>query len=131
MNNKGLNRFKEAQMLEFQDACLELEFGEKVGHWMWFVFPQLKGLGQTSTSDVYAIQSIEQAHEYWEDPVLGNRFMDTSRLVLKHKNKPVDQIFGIVDDLKFKSSISLFFLISEDEILKEILSAFFDGELSK
>jgi len=127
MNNKGLDRFKEAQRLEYQDAVTEIEFGEKVGHWMWFVFHQLIGLGLSSTSETCGIQSFEQAHEYWEDPILDNRMMDISRLVLKHRNKPIDQIFGFLDAVKFKSSITLFYLISEDDLFKIILDTFFDG----
>lgn len=86
----------------------ELRRGAKRGHWMWFVFPQLKGLGHSSMAEEYGIASLAEAQEYLRHPTLGTRLVDCTRLVNQVENRSVSQIFGSPDDLKFRSSMTLF-----------------------
>lgn len=125
----NLNRFKETQKLEYHQALAEIHFGEKVGHWMWFIFPQILGLAQSATSRVYAISSLEEAHEYWEDRLLGNRLFECTKGLLKHLPKPIEEIMDPVDCLKLRSSLSLFYLVSGEPLFKKALDAYFDGSL--
>ncbi len=86
----------------------ELEDGLKRTHWMWFIFPQLKGLGHSEIAKLYGIESLEQARSYLHHPILGPRLIQCTELVLRHKAKTASEIFGSPDDLKFRSSMTLF-----------------------
>lgn len=103
-----LGRFLQAQEGSFEQACLELRAGRKVGHWMWFVFPQMVGLGASAMAERYAIGSLTEARAYLAHSILGPRLDQVTRLALSHAGTPLRQIFGAPDDLKFCSSMTLF-----------------------
>ena len=103
-----LSRFIEAQASVIDQVCRELGDGRKRSHWMWFIFPQIKGLGYSSTAQYYAIVSLAEAKTYLEHPVLGQRLHDCTELVNRIEGRSAHQIFGSPDDLKFHSSMTLF-----------------------
>ena len=126
-----LNRFVDAQNGVMERVRKELRAGKKRTHWMWFVFPQIDGLGRSETSRFYALRSVEEAREYLADPVLGPRLEECVRLVLEAPGTLQD-IFGSPDDLKFSSSMTLFHLASPDHALfKEALDRFCEGKLDR
>lgn len=101
-------RFRTAQEPVFEAALAELRAGRKRSHWMWFIFPQMKGLGRSSTAQHYGIASIDEARAYLADPVLGDRLRVATDAVLAVRGRSVHEIFGSPDDLKFRSSMTLF-----------------------
>jgi len=113
MDTFGLERFLEAQSGSYEQALHELRAGEKRSHWMWFVFPQFDGLGASATSRLYAIRSIEEAREYLRHPILGPRLLECTKVVIGLAGRSAHQIFGSPDDMKFRSSMTLFELASE------------------
>lgn len=124
----NLARFHEAQDSFYQRALQEIMQGYKWSHWMWFIFPQIKGLGQSYASRFYAISSVDEAKAYLEDVVLGYRLREISAELLKHSGKNIDSILGGIDSMKLKSSMTLFDAVSPDDVFAEVLNAFFDGE---
>jgi uncharacterized protein (DUF1810 family) len=125
-----LQRFVDAQNPVFEQVCAELREGQKKGHWMWFIFPQLAGLGHSQMAATFAISSRQEAEAYLEHPVLGPRIKECSRLVTLVKGRSINQIFGYPDDLKFRSSMTLFAsTTSENQIFKDALQKYFAGEL--
>ena len=124
-----LQRFVEAQNSCYRAVCSELRAGQKTSHWMWFIFPQLKGLGKSAVAMRYAISSQEEAGAYLENPILGPRLRYCTRLVLDLEGRSIRQIFGSPDDLKFRSSMTLFANVtSEDLIFRDALEKYFAGE---
>jgi uncharacterized protein (DUF1810 family) len=116
----------------YEQVCKELRNGQKEGHWMWFIFPQLRGLGHSEMASMFGISSRAEAEAYWKDPVLGPRLAECTRLVNLVEGRSVNQIFGYPDDLKFRSSMSLFALIaSESRVFKDALEKYFGGELDQ
>ena len=103
-----LNRFLSAQEGVYERALAELKAGEKRSHWMWFIFPQIDGLAYSPTAKRYSIKSIEEARQYLNHPVLGKRLFECTEAVVDLKSGSVSEIFGHPDDLKFKSSMTLF-----------------------
>ncbi len=103
-----LNRFLSAQEGVYGRALSELKDGQKRTHWMWFIFPQIEGLGYSPTARRYSIKSMEEARQYLNHPVLGKRLLECTEAVLALKGGSVSEIFGYPDDLKFKSSMTLF-----------------------
>ena len=124
----NLARFHEAQDSFYQRALQEIMQGYKWSHWMWFIFPQIKGLGQSYASRFYAISSVDEAKAYLENAVLGLRLREISAELLKHSGKNIDSILGGIDSMKLKSSMTLFDAVSPDDVFAEVLNAFFDGE---
>lgn len=123
-----LQRFIDAQAPVIDDALTELEAGRKRTHWMWFVFPQIAGLGRSAMAARYALASTDEARAYLADPVLGERLRVCTRAVLGHRHRSAHAIFGSPDDLKFRSCMTLFALAAPKEALfREALDAFFDG----
>src|SRR5450631_2543555 len=110
-----LQRFITAQDPVYDEVCAELRNGRKDSHWMWFVFPQLRGLGHSQMAAKFGIASREEAQEYLKHPILGPRLVECSRLVNLVEGRSINQILGSPDDLKFKSSMSLFATIAPDE----------------
>jgi uncharacterized protein (DUF1810 family) len=124
-----LARFVAAQEEDFDDACRELRAGRKTGHWIWYTFPQMKGLGVSSTSEFYGISSLAEAKAYLAHPVLGPRLLEATQLVLEIKERNLHQIFGTPDNLKFLSCMTLFERASEeDNIFGKALDKFCNGE---
>jgi len=124
-----LQRFLDAQDPVYARVRSELAAGEKRGHWMWFVFPQLAMLGQSETSRLYGIGSRAEAEAYLRHPVLRARLLECTRLVLGIRGKTVRDIFGTPDDLKFRSCMTLFNAVAPDEpAFAEALSRLLDGQ---
>ncbi len=127
-----LGRFVEAQAAVYAQVCSELGAAEKRSHWMWFIFPQIRGLGSSPTAVRYAIGSLEEARAYLAHPVLGARLRECTGLVLGTTGRTVEAIFGYPDDLKFHSSMTLFARAAADEtIFDEALGRFFGGAMDR
>lgn len=121
-------RFIEAQDGVYQQALAELKAGAKRSHWMWFIFPQIAGLGHSAMAQRYAIANIEEARAYLAHPLLGERLRECTQAVLDVSGKGAHQIFGSPDDLKFRSSMTLFDQASPDGIFRAALDKYFDGK---
>ena len=127
--NDPLQRFVDAQNPVFERVCAELRQGRKQTHWMWFIFPQIKGLGTSQMATKFAISSRQEAEAYLKHSVLGPRLRECTRLVNQVEGRSVNQIFGYPDDLKFRSSMTLFASTScENAIFKDALQKYFGGE---
>jgi uncharacterized protein (DUF1810 family) len=124
-----LKRFDDAQNGVYESVCAELRSGRKSSHWMWFIFPQMRGLGFSSTANFYGISSRAEAEAYLVHPVLGPRLRECTRLVNLITKSTAHDIFGYPDDLKFRSSMTLFASITEkDDVFQQALDRYFDGE---
>ena len=124
-----LARFIEAQNRSIDQVQKELQEGRKQSHWMWFIFPQLKGLGHSAMANRYGIASGKEAEAYLEHPTLGSRLRHCTSLVLSVQGRSIEQIFGDPDDLKFRSSMTLFASVdSESAIFKNALKKYFAGK---
>jgi uncharacterized protein (DUF1810 family) len=125
----NLQRFVDAQNPVFEQVCKELQQGQKRSHWMWFIFPQLKGLGSSHMAAHFAISGREEAEMYLKHPLLGPRLRVCARLVNLVEGRSIQQIFGYPDDLKFRSSMTLFTAVtSENKVFKDSLQKYFAGE---
>jgi len=125
----NLTRFVEAQNPVYSRVCSELRAGAKTSHWMWFVFPQIKGLGHSAMAQRFAISSVDEAREYLEHPVLGVRLRECTELVCAVTGKSAHEIFGAPDDLKFRSCMTLFAGVAgEGSIFQEALKKYFADE---
>jgi uncharacterized protein (DUF1810 family) len=123
-----LEMFVEAQDTVWSSVVAELTQGSKTSHWMWFVFPQIAGLGRTPTSVLYAIADLDEARAYLAHPVLGPRLRQATDLVLQHQGTPAQEIFGGIDTTKFRSSMTLFQAADPSEPrFAQALAAFYDG----
>lgn len=128
----NLRRFVDAQNPVYERVCAELRRGQKQGHWMWFIFPQLRGLGHSEMATLFGISSRQEALAYLKHPVLGPRLTECTRLVHLVEGRSIHEIFGSPDDLKFRSSMTLFALVTpEDPIFKDALQKYFGGELDR
>jgi uncharacterized protein (DUF1810 family) len=120
--------FVEAQDRVYPSVLAELEAGEKRTHWMWFIFPQLRALGRSATAQRYGLQSLEEARAYLRHPVLGARLIACTRLVNAVEQRTAHQIFGSPDDLKFRSSMTLFARAAPDEpLFRDALAKYYGG----
>jgi uncharacterized protein (DUF1810 family) len=127
-----LQRFVDAQDRVYNQICSELRNGDKQGHWIWFIFPQIKGLGHSATAARFAISSREEAVAYLDHPVLGPRLRECTRLVTLVEGHSLDQIFGYPDDLKFRSSMTLFAQVTADnQIFLDALKKYCGGEFDR
>lgn len=125
----NLQRFVEAQERVKEAVSRELAAGTKRGHWMWFVFPQVQGLGMSMTAQRYAIRSLDEAKAYLNHPVLGARLREWTKLVLQVEGKSAESIFGYPDFLKFRSSMTLFAQVAEEgSLFHKALEKYYDGE---
>lgn len=126
-----LDRFVTAQNSggTYEQALAELQTGSKRSHWMWFIFPQIAGLGQSATSRKYAIRSLEEATAYLQHPVLGPRLIECADTVGALKDQTAEEVFGRTDARKLHSSMTLFLRAAPGEpAFKQVLSRFFEGE---
>ena len=124
-----LNRFVRAQEGVHDRALAELKGGRKRTHWMWYVFPQIDGLGHSPTTKYYSIKSTAEARHYLEHPVLGARLVECGEALLALKGRSVSEIFGYPDDLKLKSSMTLFAAVAgSPSVFDRVLDNYFDGE---
>ncbi len=124
-----LDRFIEAQAPVYAQALAELRAGQKQSHWMWFVFPQIGGLGQSAMSRAYAIQSLDEARAYLAHPLLGARLRECCQAVMNLRSKSAEDIFGATDAMKFRSCLTLFTEADHGEVLFfNLLEKYFDGD---
>lgn len=124
-----LNRFLKAQETIYNTAIAELKSGRKRSHWMWYIFPQIDGLAKSTTSKRYAIKSIEEAQQYLNHPVLGARLTECAEAVVAVEGRSISEILGYPDDLKLKSSMTLFAsLVETSSVFERILDKYFHGE---
>ena len=124
-----LDRFIEAQSQSYEDAIKEIKAGRKLTHWMWWIFPQYKGLGQSEISQHYAIHSLAEAKAYWEHPILGERLRECMGMLLELDTNDAVEIFGEVDAQKLKSSMTLFYFSCGVQQCWRVLDKFFPREL--
>ena len=125
----GLGRFVEAQAPVYAQALAELQRGRKESHWMWFIFPQIAGLGRSPTAQLYAIAGAGEARDYLAHLLLGARLRETTRAVLAHRGRDATAIFGPVDAIKFRSSMTLFEAVAVDPTpFTAALDSFFGGK---
>ena len=124
-----LDRFIEANCKYYKTALAEIRNGRKESHWMWFIFPQIRGLGYSDISKYFAIQSCDEAKEYLAHPVLGKQLEEISEVLLDLKTNDPVEVFGSVDALKLHSSMTLFWSISERDVFGDVLLKYFGGYL--
>ncbi len=125
----NLNRFLDAQAPVYREVLAELRRQRKTGHWMWFIFPQIKGLGLSPMSQRFAISSIKEAIAYLDHPILGPRLIECTQLLLAARNKPIREILGTPDDMKFRSSMTLFAqATTTNHIFADAIDVHFDGK---
>ena len=123
-----LSRFVNAQDKIYDRALAELKDGRKRSHWMWFVFPQIEGLGFSSTTQYYSIKSLEEARRYLDHPVLGKRLRECTETILALEGLSASSIFGYPDDLKLKSSMTLFAGVAEPQsVFMRVLEKYYQG----
>jgi uncharacterized protein (DUF1810 family) len=123
-----LQKFLTAQEIDYKVALAEIKSGRKRSHWMWFIFPQIAGLGFSETSRFYAINSLEEAESYLHHPILGSRLIEISNALLAFEDDHARRIFGNPDDLKLKSSMTLFSAVpNTDPVFGLVLKKFFNG----
>jgi len=128
MNPPTLDRFLKAQESTYRQAFAEIEAGRKKSHWIWYIFPQLAGLGFSENSKYYGITDLAEAEHFLQHPVLGSRLIDVSNVLLKHSTNDAHKIFGSPDDMKVKSCMTLFSLIpGSDGVFDKVLDKFFNG----
>ena len=124
-----LQRFVTAQDPVYTGVCDELRRGRKESHWMWFVFPQLRGLGFSAMAQKYGIASRAEAEAYWRHPVLGPRLAECTRIVNQVEGRSIEQIFGYPDHLKFRSSMTLFaHVAAENDVFGQAVEKYFSGK---
>jgi uncharacterized protein (DUF1810 family) len=121
--------FIEEQQSCYQKVLSELSEGRKQTHWMWFIFPQLAGLGSSSMARRFAMHSVEEAQQFFSDRLLGRRLLECTELVMRTRDRRISEIFDYPDDLKFHSSMTLFAIaVPEECIFREALAKYFDGK---
>jgi len=124
-----LDRFVVAQQTVYESVVSELRAGRKRGHWIWFIFPQLAGLGRSETSRYYGIASLNEARGYLAHPILGSRLRECAGLVLAAPGPSAADILGVIDATKLRSSMTLFYRAEPREVIfAQVLNRFFDGE---
>lgn len=126
-NDYTLNRFLTAQERSYDAALAEIKAGRKRTHWMWYIFPQIAGLGMSSTAQYYSIQDRLEAEEYMAHPVLGARLLEISRALLTLESSDATAVMGYPDDLKLRSCMTLFAQVSDDPVFEAVLDKFFGG----
>ena len=129
MSQDDLERFVDAQDDIYDRVVAELRAGRKTSHWMWFVFPQIAGLGRSPTAVRYAISGSEEARAYLAHPVLGPRLRECAGILLGHNGVSAFDIFGGIDAMKLHSSMTLFALVSGDPLFQAVLDRYFEGRL--
>ncbi|MDO5413045.1 MAG: DUF1810 domain-containing protein [bacterium] len=124
-----LDRFLDAQRGDYAAALAEVRRGRKTSHWMWYIFPQIAGLGQSSTARYYSIRDLEEAREYYAHPVLGQRLREISGVLLDLRGSDPVAVFGGIDSMKLKSSMTLFAVAAPDDpLFQQVLDKYYGGE---
>ena len=127
-DNMSIERFIDAQKEDYDMAFREISKGKKRNHYMWYIFPQIKGLGRSSTAKYYGIDDLEEAREYMENEYLGNNLIAISNELLKLETNDPVEIFGHTDSKKLRSSMTLFELVSDNDVFSLVLEKYFDGK---
>ncbi|HEY0245465.1 MAG TPA: DUF1810 domain-containing protein [Mucilaginibacter sp.] len=128
LDDRALKRFMDAQEADYAIALAEMKNGKKRGHWIWYIFPQIQGLGISETSKFYAIKDSNEALAFLKHPVLGNRLINICKELLQLESNDANKVFGSPDDLKLKSSMTLFASLPDtDEVFQLVLDKFFNG----
>ena len=125
----NLQRFLDAQTYDYERALQEIKNGRKQSHWVWYIFPQLKGFGHSYNSEYFGISGLDEAQAYFNHPVLGNRLIEITKALLKHSGKAAQEILSPIDARKVKSCMTLFYLVSANSIFKEVIDEFFEGKM--
>lgn len=123
----NLSRFYEASDWNYDFALKEIQQGRKRLHWIWFIFPQMRGLGFSSNSQYYGITGRTEADAFLRDEILGSRLREITAALLEHRGKSVQDILGHIDAIKVRSSMTLFDLVSPNDIFAKVLDEFYDG----
>ena len=123
-----LDRFRSAHAEYYKTAMQEIRNGRKESHWIWFIFPQIRGLGHSAVAQYYEIQSKAEAVEYWNDPVLCSHMIEICKALLQ-QNDAIDRIMGYPDNLKLRSCMTLFWLVTGERLFMDVLDKFFHGSL--
>ena len=125
-----LERFYKAQEYDYETALSEIRNGRKESHWMWYIFPQITGLGRSTTAEYYAIKSKEEAKGYIEDPVLGKRLIEISQALFQIESDDAEMVMGWPDNLKLRSCMTLFAEVApEQPVFRNVMEKFYDGEM--
>ena len=123
-----LGRFKTAQDKDFETALNEIAAGKKRTHWIWYIFPQLKGLGFSDFAVYYGIEDLGEAKAYADDKILGDNLIKITEALLEHRGKNIVRIFGRTDAMKVRSCMTLFEKVSDSKVFPEVLETFYDGK---
>lgn len=126
--SKCIDRFLEPQKTAYAIALEEVRNGRKVSHWMWYIFPHLRGLGQSNVAWYYGIEDLSEAKAYLAHPILGQRLREITQTALELSETNPTKIFGWPDNMKFRSCMTLFAQVSEDDLFTKTLDKFFDGQ---
>lgn len=129
--NSNLHRFLSPHENDYQRALSEIKSGKKTSHWMWYIFPQIKGLGTTDFAKLYAIEDLAEATEFINHPILSAHLLEISTELLKLKTNDALEILGKPDNLKLKSCMTLFAQVSDEVVFKQLLEKFYNGELDQ
>ncbi len=126
----SVKRFEKAQQRDYETALAEIRSGQKRSHWMWYIFPQLKGLGRSPTAQYYGIADQQEAREFLNHPVLGAHLREISQALLELTTSDANEVFGFPDNLKLCSSMTLFAKISgeENSVFHQVLDKYFGGK---
>lgn len=123
-----MQRFLDAQNEDYRLALFEIRQGMKRSHWIWYIFPQIKGLGFSYNSEYYGISSLQEAKDYLNHELLGKRLIEITASLLLHRGKSIEQIMGTIDAVKLKSSMTLFDIVQPGSVFGEVLDEFYSGE---
>lgn len=126
----ALERFKSAHLESYETALREIRSGRKQSHWIWYIFPQIRGLGHSAVAQYYEIQDKAEAVAYWNDPVLSRHLVEICQELLKLDDS-IDCIMGFPDNLKLRSCMTLFYLVSNEMVFKNVLDKFFAGKMDE
>ena len=123
-----ISRFREASDWNYEFALKEIRNGQKRSHWIWFIFPQMRGLGFSHNSQFYGIADLKEAELYLSDPILGPHLRAITTVLLEHNDKSAVEIFGRIDAIKVQSSMTLFDLVSPNDIFDQVLEKYYNGK---
>ena len=127
----SVERFVEANNRMYPIALVEIRAGRKSSHWIWYIFPQMRGLGHSPNSEFYGIESLIEADAFLKHPILGAHLREITQAMLTHKGKDAQAILGSIDSMKLRSSMTLFDILCPNDIFAEVLNVFYDGNRCK
>lgn len=128
MGDYNLQRFLDAQQGDYERALTEVRNGRKYSHWIWYIFPQLKGLGMSYNSQYYGISGKEEAEAYWAHPILGERLREITSAFLQLKGKTAQDVFGALDAMKVLSCMTLFNEVAPDDLFQQVIDRYYQGK---